>query len=1007
MSKEECPGEITIRKPDEEDRVALERCKPWEAKETLGIWMAMDGNQDKEVEELLAKVKTYVDKLRAAGGLAKNDVWESMLTQIMATLQYPAAATQLTKEDWVQVLKPLMMGALPRAGFSRHFPRDILFGPRLFQGMGLIHPFHFQELEHLEVILRHCTEDTFLGKQLQMSWEALTLEMGLPGSLTYWDYDTWENCATDCWLKTVWKYCQTEDIRIDDHFPKLDLARENDEFLMQAFLDHPDVQNTDLPLLNQCRMFLNVITLSDITSADGTRLLPGVLDGKPPAQRTHNFHWPRQPDRLSRHHWDTWKQALTVCFTNPYSTTHKLTQRLTHWTMPDVTQWTWHYHQATQTLYQRNGDSWDRYRPMNRSNRPGSTFSHRDSTPTLPRQCRPASVIPHDHSPLMVKLQSYSTHRRTFPADSATPANPAETPSFHDHLPDPTSNDGWAIEKLLQRRSHQDNGTNVATAIAAGNGRAVCDGSYNPESNTGAAAFVLHGDDPRKQIQGWNRTPGRPQEQSAYRSELGGIIGVLTTTLAICKTHGITQGHLELGVDCESAIKAVTKQSPPKAKTEHFDMIWECRHLLKLLPIEVKFRWIESHQDAKKPTHKLDWWARQNVAMDARAKRYEQKHRNNPRPAHKLQHERIAISWQGNKLAKFWKPEFHELVMAEPMQTYWEHKDGMTQELFDKTNWKAQKQALKEQPKGMRRWWCKHCTRWCAVGRSMFLRKEWDHDRCPLCGQEEETTIHMMKCNKEGAKETFAAGMERLDLHMTEQQTCPKLHQVILDSVNSWRDGQPRPRPTDMPYQLRWALRDQDRIGWYNFQLGRVAKRITDYQNDHYRKLDSKKSGLRWTVALIHKLMATAWDMWEHRNAVLHGATADYHTKRETAKADTEITKEFLKGKHEILRRHKHLFRSKRRIMNMNLTDKRRWLDSVKGARRAWKHHQDSMPSYEGEREGITAWLSQVNPPMQLHNILNSQNTRGRASNPAPQVNNRTERPLTHYFPRTQTTQTT
>ena len=265
----------------------------------------------------------------------------------------------------------------------------------------------------------------------------------------------------------------------------------------------------------------------------------------------------------------------------------------------------------------------------------------------------------------------------------------------------------------------------------------------------------------------------------------------------------------------------------------------------------------------------------------------------------------------------------------------------------------------------------------------------------------------MMKCTKEGANETFAEGMERLDLHMTEQQTCPQLQQAILDGINSWRDDTPRPRPNNIPYQLRWALQDQDRIGWYNFQLGRVAIRMTEYQNDYYRKQDSKKTGLRWTVALIHKLMATAWDMWEHRNAILHGTTNDYHTKRETAKADRTITKEFLKGKKDILRRHKHLFRSKRRVLNLNLTDKRRWLDSVKGARKAWKHSQDSMPTYTGERTGINAWLSQVNPPMQLHNFMNRQNTRNQASNTGPPVVNRTQIPLTHYFPRTQNTQTT
>ena len=89
--------------------------------------------------------------------------------------------------------------------------------------------------------------------------------------------------------------------------------------------------------------------------------------------------------------------------------------------MPDASKWTWHYHQANKTLYQRNGDSWDIYQPMHRSSRSGSTFSHRGSSPTLPPQCRPASVIPHDHSPFMVKLQSYSTHRRLYSTQLPTP----------------------------------------------------------------------------------------------------------------------------------------------------------------------------------------------------------------------------------------------------------------------------------------------------------------------------------------------------------------------------------------------------------------------------------------------------------------------------------------------------------------------------------------------------------------------------------------------------------
>ena len=264
----------------------------------------------------------------------------------------------------------------------------------------------------------------------------------------------------------------------------------------------------------------------------------------------------------------------------------------------------------------------------------------------------------------------------------------------------------------------------------------------------------------------------------------------------------------------------------------------------------------------------------------------------------------------------------------------------------------------------MRRWWCKHCTRWCGVGRSMKLRKEWDHNLCPLCAKEEETTVHLLKCQHEGATETWNTAMERNDTHMTEQQTCPDLQKEIMRNLQIWRDGVPRPKPAHLPYRLQFALADQEKIGWHNFMLGRVAKRITEHQEGYYQRMDSKKTGLRWTVAIIHKMMATAWDMWDHRNAFLHGTSDDYHTRRETAKVDRLITKQFLKGKQKILRRHKHLFRSKRRVMRLNLTDKRRWLDSVRGARRAWQHAQTSTPNLEGMRRGMRAWLLPANPHM-------------------------------------------
>ena len=103
----------------------------------------------------------------------------------------------------------------------------------------------------------------------------------------------------------------------------------------------------------------------------------------------------------------------------------------------------------------------------------------------------------------------------------------------------------------------------------------------------------------------------------------------MTTIKALCDHHNITTGKVIVGVDCEGAINKVDADHPPKANEKHYDLIMECRRLRASLPVTVEFKWIEGHQDKK--GKRLDWWARQNIRMDQRAKQFWRKHKHNPR----------------------------------------------------------------------------------------------------------------------------------------------------------------------------------------------------------------------------------------------------------------------------------------------------------------------------------------------------------------------------------------
>ena len=64
------------------------------------------------------------------------------------------------------------------------------------------------------------------------------------------------------------------------------------------------------------------------------------------------------------------------------------------------------------------------------------------------------------------------------------------------------------------------------------------------------------------------------------------------------------------------------------------------------------------------------------------------------------------------------------------------------------------------------------------------------------------------------------------------------------------------------------ATARQDKIRWHNIMEGFPAKGWADEQQQWYDWKKSRRTGKRWTTALVKKLAETVWAMWDHRNTV-------------------------------------------------------------------------------------------------------------------------------------------
>lgn len=86
------------------------------------------------------------------------------------------------------------------------------------------------------------------------------------------------------------------------------LPRENDIFLMDYFV-RKHYKPNEMKQLNQCQIYLQVLTLTDICSADGTHIAIPIYKGLQLIDRKSKLNWPEQqcPSTAA---WKLWKVAL-------------------------------------------------------------------------------------------------------------------------------------------------------------------------------------------------------------------------------------------------------------------------------------------------------------------------------------------------------------------------------------------------------------------------------------------------------------------------------------------------------------------------------------------------------------------------------------------------------------------------------------------------------------------------------------------------------------------------
>ena len=437
-------------------------------------------------------------------------------------------------------------------------------------------------------------------------------------------------------------------------------------------------------------------------------------------------------------------------------------------------------------------------------------------------------------------------------------------------------------------------------------------------------------------ITGENVSPGRQQDQSAYRAELSGLLGVVLHAESAWGTAS-HRTIIKVGCDCLSAIRVITTEwEADTAQTPHGDLIHAVRSAIRQSRITWHFHHVRGHQDTKKGAQ-LDHWEQMNVDMDERAKKHWERTRGQ---AGQPGVERRLLPWQV-RIGGQWVPHRiqSEVIWhctANRLDRHWEQVHQMPPAIFGQCDHMALSKAARASSAPHRVWLAKWTSGHYGHSRALQRWEQRTTDKCPRCGKPEGPR-HLLVCSAPSAQTTWRDALAALYTWMEENDTSPAIRRAIQEGIEHWRSPMWHSAPSVASHHsTARAVGSQNDIGWQGIFFGWIAAEWQHEQRRYWERNRSRKSAGKWASTLIRRIWEIPWKQWVDRNDTLHRQKEGEHHKLKTERVDEYIRRTFDDGPAGLPALEQGMFRrGKAAVLALPAETKEAWMRSIEAARRA------------------------------------------------------------------------
>ena len=834
---EEMDGDMYLQEGYQYSRQKIKRLQPFASHRTLGSYISVNGNQEKQKKVLAEKIDNWCIKLHTRY-LNGKDTLFAHSAYLEPALRYVLSTTNLSYDECNTMMKKIEGILLNAMHIQRNCSRAVLYAPFKFGGMNKRHLYHLQGLEKLRFLFMHYRNNDDTGKLIRICMKWTEAELGISKPFHSTDFESSKLYLTPTWFTHLWEYLDTCDVhlRLCDEVTREGNCK-NDFYLMDKVRTYA-ITNRQKFIFNQVRLWLKVETASDIVVlGSSTTICPEIMNGD--NYRTSCKHWPNIRE-IPQEWIKIWRKILKQYIRYELRQSPLGSKR-----KPSHQKWT-NFVTLDKKFLQVHGKYYE-YNRRSRIYQP----SIREISPTV---CfTRADIMEHERG---YKLLGMGNFCHTIP--KRLPQIPQ-----------------WTLRNWGTAQIDESTLENIKNALDNDNLVAASDGSVL--NGAGAHAFCLVEEDTHDVlIEGAAPVDGDPNYITSYRSEAFGALAAITLINYVSKKYTIQKKEIIIYIDNTETINTIKGKNnyngTSMVLSDHIDITLQLRQAVRESPHLIIPMHVKSHD-----TGELSRSQELNEAVDHLVGEFIRS------PPPRLQPQSDAIYLPAQTISIIHRNDCIEVdlenVLAQNLfnikiMHHFEERHKIKTEYMPLIDFLTVEQVLKSNRNELPRRIKNINSEW----NTMYVNKKWGKSTtslCPVCHQKEEDWKHVFSCQERDMKRSRYENIQKIDAKLTKLKTLQELKNHFLHVFKHWNQSDIRVHEDDRssPYYslILEAHNEQKKIGYAAFMSGFISQKWAAVQNHYYtiQVRDVKLNITRWKQSLLRLIYDFGHTAWKERCTIL------------------------------------------------------------------------------------------------------------------------------------------